>query len=66
MGHAQEWFMSPTQRRWSAEATINEHTYTVPNTWSVKQALKEIELMVQDGVGDKTRRLQAIRARAGK
>lgn len=64
VGQATEWFMSATQRRWQAEATIDGHTYSVPNTWSVKQAIKEIEAMIDGGVADPAARLAAIRARA--
>ena len=64
VGQATEWFMSATQRRWSAEITVDSHTYTVPNTWSVKQAIKDLEFMIQQGVADPATRLAAIRARA--
>lgn len=66
VGQAQEWHISPTQRRWGAEVVVDGHTYSIPNTWSVKQAIKEIEEMIQGGVADPAARLAAIRARAEK
>lgn len=64
VGQATEWFISPTQRRWSAQVTIDGHARVVANTWSVKQAIKEIEAMILGAVADPSARLAAIRARA--
>lgn len=64
VGYAQEWFISPTQRRWEAEVTVEGQKYSVPNTWSVKQAIVELKEQAEGHVADPAARLQAIRNRA--